>query len=69
MFCFTILEELLCLVELVGGTNQVGHPVLLQQLDVVVHRAILKQDLFSYFGNIEVDYFYDLIILDFVMSL
>ena len=49
VFCFTILEELLCLVELVGGTNQVGHPVLLQQLDVVVHRAILKQVLFSYF--------------------
>ena len=39
---FTTFSELLCLVELVRGADQVGHLVVLQQLDVVVHGTILK---------------------------
>ena len=38
----TTFSELLCLVELVRGADQVGHLVVLQQLDVVVHGTILK---------------------------
>ena len=38
----TTFDELLSLVELVGGAHQVGDPVLLQQLDVVVHGPVLE---------------------------
>ena len=41
---FTTFSELLCLVELVCCTDKVGHLVVLQQLDVVVHCTILKQN-------------------------
>ena len=38
----TIFGELLGLVLLVGGADQVGDLVLLQQLDVVVHGPVLE---------------------------
>jgi len=37
-----LVLELLGVVELVGGANEVGHFVLLQQPDVVVHRPVLR---------------------------
>ena len=38
----TIFGELLGLVLLVGGADQVGDLVLLQETDVVVHGAVLR---------------------------
>ena len=42
----TTFGELLSPVELVGGAHKVGHLMLLQQLDVVVHSPVLENTIF-----------------------